>query len=65
MKTLLAYSTILFTIMFSFVFGIAVGYAAIVAILRSFAREPSVRDEEEAPSGQTAAAANAVPSASH
>jgi len=63
MKTLLAYSTVLFTIMFSFVFGIALGYAAIVAILRSFAREP-VRDEEQVPSPQTAAA-NAVPSASH
>lgn len=62
MKTILAYSTVLFTIMFSFVFGIALGYVVILAILRSFARKPSVGDQAEAPSATTAPAANAVPS---
>jgi len=35
MKTLLASTTVLFTIMTSVVFGIAFGYAVIIAILRA------------------------------
>ncbi len=40
MRSILAYSTVLFTILFSFAFGIACGYVVIFAILRTFARNP-------------------------
>jgi hypothetical protein len=40
MKTLLPSSIVLLTILFSFAFGIALGYAVIIAILRTFAHKP-------------------------
>ncbi|HLJ28736.1 MAG TPA: hypothetical protein VKY85_18655 [Candidatus Angelobacter sp.] len=48
MRTLLASSTVLFTILFSVTFGIACGYVAITAILRAFGHKP--RPQETAPS---------------
>ncbi len=46
MKTILASSTVLFTILFSLTFGIACGYAVISMILRAFAHKPQL---EKAP----------------
>jgi len=40
MRTLLASSTVLFTIVFSVAFGIACGYVAITAILRALGHKP-------------------------
>jgi hypothetical protein len=43
MRTLLASSTVLFTIVFSLAFGIACGYVAITAILRALGHKPKQR----------------------
>jgi Na+/melibiose symporter-like transporter len=40
MKTLMASTTIFFTILFFLAFGIACGYAVIAAILRAFGHKP-------------------------
>lgn len=40
MRTLLASTTVLFTILFCLAFGIACGYVAITAILRAFGHRP-------------------------
>ena len=42
MRTLLASSTVLFTILFSLAFGIACVYAVISMILRAFAHRPQM-----------------------
>ncbi|MGH9569332.1 MAG: hypothetical protein ACRD4F_06815 [Candidatus Angelobacter sp.] len=47
MRTVLASLTVLLTILLSLSFGIACGYAAISAILRTFAHRP--RQHEGAP----------------
>ena len=54
MRTLLASSTVLFTIVFSLAFGIACGYVAITAILRALGHKPK---QQAAPR-----AASAIPS---
>jgi len=60
MRTILASSTVLFTILFSFAFGIACGYVVILAILRAFARNPKpVPAKANGPSQATAAVASA------
>jgi hypothetical protein len=58
MRTLLASSTVLFTILVSFAFGIACGYVVIFAILRTFIRRPKV-----APAAKSAAPAKTVAAA--
>jgi len=55
MRTLLASSTVLFTILVSFAFGIACGYVVIFAILRTFIRRPKV-----APAAKSVAPAKTV-----
>jgi hypothetical protein len=62
MRTLLASSTVLFTILVSFAFGIACGYVVILGILRTFARSPRPASEAKSAPPQTTAA---VASASH
>jgi Na+/melibiose symporter-like transporter len=57
MKTLLSSSIVLLTILFSFAFGIALGYAVIIAILRTFAYKP--RQEQAAAASHTVVAASA------
>jgi hypothetical protein len=52
MRTLLASSTVLFTIMFSLAFGIACGYVAITAILRALGHKP--RQKQTAPAAAIA-----------
>jgi len=60
MRTILASTTVLFTILFSFAFGIACGYVVILAILRAFARSPQpVTAKAAGPSQATAAVASA------
>lgn len=60
MRTLLASSTVLFTILVSFAFGIACGYVVIFGILRTFARSPKAASEaKSAPAQATAAVASA------
>jgi hypothetical protein len=54
MKTLLASTTIFFTILFFLAFGIACGYAVIAAILRAFGHKP--KRSEAAPATAVIAA---------
>ena len=56
MRTILASSTVLFTILFSFAFGIACGYVVILGILRAFARNPRPAPAKASGPSQTAAA---------
>ena len=48
MRTLLASTTVLFTILFSLTFGIACGYVAIIAILRVIGHKPQQQNSAPA-----------------
>ncbi|HEY6968861.1 MAG TPA: hypothetical protein VJA94_06645 [Candidatus Angelobacter sp.] len=49
MRTLLASTTVLFTILFSLAFGVGCGYVAVAAILRAFGQK--AQQPETAPTG--------------